>query len=269
MKKLVSLIAFSALTMTAALSYAGSGAATGINGSMHDINSLSAYTQDQADRTCAFCHTPHNAQSDATLLNPLWNHKPSNIALDPYTWKAPANTGIAFAGDPLIGPSRLCEACHDGITAPDAHGAAMGFAGSGPMTASYSDALGNLAKRYINDLAVTHPIGFLYQNAYAARGASELVDASTSSFYVAGVPYGAAAAGFDTTVRPIPGATTGKALKEVLYGGGDDGTGYVTCASCHDVHNTKNAKPAAGHSYNYFVWGQEEGSAICLSCHIK
>jgi hypothetical protein len=59
--------------------------------------------------------------------------------------------------------------------------------------------------------------------------------------------------------------TSPKKIQDTLYGA----DGYMTCASCHDVHNTVNVTPASGHTYNYFLYAQEEGSAICLSCHIK
>ncbi|WP_408967406.1 cytochrome c3 family protein [Oryzomonas sp.] len=48
----------------------------------------------------------------------------------------------------------------------------------------------------------------------------------------------------------------------------------MTCASCHDVHNTNNAKndPSISNpnfTPNYFVWAKETNSALCLSCHVK
>ena len=63
----------------------------------------------------------------------------------------------------------------------------------------------------------------------------------------------------------MPGS---KKISDTLYGG------YVTCASCHEVHNTRNAVNAASiysptFTPNYFVWAPEEGSALCLSCHVK
>jgi hypothetical protein len=222
---------------------------------MHDINAVSGYTDDSIGRVCVFCHTPHNAQN--TALAPLWNHAPSTGTLPAYSWAAPANSSIAFAGDPLIGPSRLCMACHDGLTAVDSHGTANSTpVGTTVMTSSYVDGLGNTAKRYIDDLTVTHPIGFLYGDAFTARGAAELVPAGTG-FITSGIT-----TAFNTNDRTGLGYTT-KTINDTLYGG------MMTCASCHEVHNTLNAVPDAGHTYNYFLYAKEEGSAICLSCHVK
>ncbi len=151
-------------------------------------------------------------------------------------------------------------ACHDGVTAVDSHGSA-GSANNGnnPMTASYIDGLGNTAKRYIEDLSVTHPIGFKYNDAVTTRNTGGLTEIVTpDQKFLASVP-----ANPDTHNRgswPVGNKTIG----DTLYGG------YFTCASCHEVHNTNNAKPlTAGINYNYFLWAPEENSAICLSCHVK
>ncbi len=262
LKRTAVVVAF--VGLMAGFAYAGSGAGTGINGSMHDINSAAGYTGDVLQRSCVFCHTPHNAQPNGSVPAPLWNHAPSNVTLDPYKWAAPANQPIAFNADPLIGPSRLCMACHDGVTAVDSHGnGGLGnsaASGTTLMTSHYTDGIGGDAKRFVKDLTVTHPIGFLYQDALNERGSNVEIVPATNKF-ITGPTATLLAAGFDTKNRTI--ATDGKKISDTLYGG------YMTCASCHEVHNTNNAKPDAGHSYNYFLLAKEEGSAICLSCHIK
>lgn len=278
MKKLVVLIAFASLTAGASMALAGSAAKTGINGSWHDINyagqlGTTSYAADQYNRTCAFCHTPHNALPNGLVAAPLWNHAPSTVTLDPYVWASPLNAKIGFASDPLIGPSRLCMACHDGIIAVDSHGSAGSFnGGSTKMTASYTDALGKTAKRSITDLTVTHPIGFKWDEAVGARtDGNQLVDKTKGFIPDNQLNYGttAATANFDTNTRSGTVLSGGsKKIQDTLY------QGYFTCASCHDVHNSVNAVPAdatkaAGNGYNYFLYAQEEGSAICLSCHIK
>jgi hypothetical protein len=268
MKKLVSIMAFVALTAASAtVSFAGQTPGTGVNESMHDITYLGAtlgfYNQDDFQRVCVFCHTPHNALPNGSVPAPLWNHAQSNVNLAPYTWAAPANLPIAFNADPLVGPSRLCMACHDGVTAVDSHGSAgSSNNGNHVMTSHYTDGLGNDAKRFINDLGVTHPIGFLYQDAINARntgGATEIV--TPDQHFLTTVP-----ANPDTHLRTgfVQGS---KAINDTLY------SGYMTCASCHEVHNTNNVASTAGiHSGitpNYFLWAPEQKSTICLSCHIK
>jgi hypothetical protein len=270
MKKLVILLAFASITASASLALAGAAAKTGVNGSMHDINVAGGgtYKGDQFQRVCAFCHTPHNALPSGLAPAPLWNHAQSTVTLAPYVWASPANSGIAINADPLIGPSRLCMGCHDGIAAVDSHGSAGSFnGGNTPMTASYTDALGNNSKRYITDLTVTHPIGFKYADALAARnsGTTELVQPTQG--YIGDNQLLTLGTNFDTNTRGSLSYSS-KTIGDTLY------SGYLTCASCHDVHNSVNAVPAdatkaAGNGYNYFLYAQEEGSAICLSCHIK
>ena len=272
MKKLASVLAVAALVATTStVAFAGAAPGTGVNGSMHDINAVAGgYNKDDFQRVCVFCHTPHNALPNGSVPAPLWNHAPSTVALDPYTWAAPANLAIGFNADPLVGPSRLCMACHDGVTAVDSHGSA-GSANNGnhKMTSAYTDGLGNTAKRYIDDLNVTHPIGFLYADAVSARNANgngyQEIAVETDHFLDA-IPLGSAAATWNTKTGRTVNASN-KKIGDVLY------SGYFTCASCHDVHNTNNVASlnaiSDNHVPNYFLWAPEQGSTICLSCHIK
>lgn len=251
-------LAFTAVAGCAAMAAASMAPGTGINGSWHDLNVLTGYRGDQVGRTCVFCHTPHNARKTDSLV-PLWNHAETSLAvMTPYAWSAPTNRDIAIAKDPLIGPSRLCMACHDGSTAVDSHGAALSNSpGTTVMTAAYTDGLNATAKRYITDLTVTHPIGFLYEDAMQRRGTTELVD-STHGFITGAIDPNT----WNTQQR---GSLTesNKKIKDTLYGG------YLTCASCHDVHNSVNTASTGKGTYNYFLYAPEEGSAICLSCHVK
>ena len=258
------------LAAAAHTAIAGSAPRTGISGSFHDISYLGAtigsYQQDDYQRVCIFCHTPHNAQPATSGINvPLWSHDISTVNLTPYVWTAPDNLPIAFNADRLVGPSRLCMSCHDGVTAVDSHGPTQGSSRGANNGSSLLTSTG----RYIDNLAITHPIGFLYQDALDARGNNEIVD--PNNFFIDRVPSGALAASSNTApaLRAGSGFTyTNKKIKDTLYGG------YLTCASCHDVHNTNNSandpsvtNPA--HTPNYFVWAREQNSALCLSCHVK
>jgi hypothetical protein len=270
MKRLtLAVVVIAGIATSATVALAGPKAGTGINGSLHDLNSdtfKTNFAHDKFERSCVFCHTPHNALAANTdNLSPLWNHADNGLNLKgkPYLWVAPLNlqTGkpITIASDPLIGPSRLCMACHDGSTAVDAHGSAGSDSnGTKQMTATYTDALGNTANRFITDLTVTHPIGFKYSDAWTARGAKELVP--SSSGFIAG---DIVASSWDTNTRGTLALST-KRIQDTLYGS----DGYMTCASCHDVHNTLNVSDSTN-SYNYFLYAKEQGSAICLSCHVK
>jgi predicted CXXCH cytochrome family protein len=59
-------------------------------------------------QVCIFCHTPHNATSDA----PLWNRYASGANYQPYS----STTTKAIIGQPT-GSSKLCLSCHDGTIA--------------------------------------------------------------------------------------------------------------------------------------------------------
>ena len=239
---------------------------TGISGSFHDIGYLGAvygnYVQDDYQRTCIYCHTPHNAQSFSSEMAPLWNRAASSVNLTPYSWAAPANLSIPYNADPLVGPSRLCMSCHDGVTAVDSHGPYVGTA-QGELVGS---SVLNSPGRFIDNLSITHPIGFLYQDAVNARP-GELVD--PSNYFIDRVPSGAAAMTAKTRERVASNYTyLTKKISDTLYGG------YITCASCHDAHNTYNVMndPSLSNpsfTPNYFVWATEQNSAMCLSCHIK
>jgi cytochrome c553 len=267
-------VVFGMVGLMAGAAYASQVAGTGINGSFHDINSMSAsYQPDKFLRSCVFCHTPHNAKTGAVggTDAPLWNHVANQpLTSQPYNWIAPANqqAGVDInTSDPLVGPSRLCMACHDGNTAVDSHGTAGFTTTAGTkMTSAYPDpVLGGTAKRYIADLTVTHPIGFQYEAMVTARP-GEIVS-STDGRFITGnssaILTGGGASSFNTKARPAALTTGGKLIKETLYGG------YMTCASCHEVHNTKNAVPDTPLAYNYYLWAKEEGFVICLFCHIK
>jgi cytochrome c2 len=248
LKKLAVAIVLTGLMSGAA--FAGQQAKTGINGSQHDMNKIVPANADALQRTCVFCHTPHSA--DATNTGPLWNRGLVATNVDAYTWVSPNNqAAFGYITNPLIGPSQLCLSCHDGSIAVDSHATNKAQTGSVKLTGA----------KQIVDLGVTHPIGMKYD---ATLRAGELV-AGTEGFITADSSV-MTASGFDTIARTgvTKGSTT---IDSVMYVNGTDK--IMTCASCHDVHNTVNAKTDTGADYNYFLRVREEGSAICLSCHIK
>jgi hypothetical protein len=221
---------------------AGSAPATGLVGSVHDMNMFEFVFNDPEQRVCIFCHTPHNANPAAGAL---WNIiiDPTIISLAPYQWAAPSNQSIPFNSDPLMGPSRLCMTCHDGIIAIDSQGDTM--ASKFPQDVISTN------------LSMTHPIGFSYDAAMNARGATELADKNLNL----------ATSVTNSNIAGIYNQVTRNAqlrIVDVLF----QGT-YVTCMTCHDVHNDQNVTPDPGDNYNYLLWAKEEQSLICLSCHLK
>jgi len=260
MRKLAGILAVTAFVMgTATAVFSGPLPATGVFKSPHDMNTKGQV--DSMERTCVFCHTPHNATPDDTGVNtyPPWNHTlPSTTGWQNYVWAAPLNSGLNTS-DPLAGPSRLCMSCHDGVTAFDTHNGAIAQAGGTKLS-------GAKAVGRNSDLTDDHPIGFSYGDALTARniaagpttvGTTELA-LKTDGFATA-VAASAAAGTYDTVTR------NGKRkVGDVLYNGDT-----VTCASCHDVHNKDNAVITTSATANYFLWADQKDSLICLSCHLK
>lgn len=256
MKKLAELLTVAAIIAgSASIALSGALPGTGVLGSPHDMNTKGQ--KDDLQRVCIFCHTPHNATLDSSGVNnyPLWNHTlPQDTGWKNYVWAAPANASLDTS-DPLIGPTRLCLSCHDGVTAFDQHGGAYPQAGGTIMS-------GNKAVGAGQDLTDDHPVGFSYGDAVTARnvnGAVELAQ-KTDTVAVSVTPSGVAGT-YDTVDR-----TTGKRkIGDLLYNGD-----IVTCASCHEVHNKDNAiitAPLSGSGTpNYFLWADEKDSINCLSC---
>lgn len=230
------------VTMTSKSSEAGMEPGTCSSGSVHDMNTFAYVLNDPLERVCVFCHTPHNAQSNA---GPLWNRTAGNaptVAAE-YIWASPANGILPINADPLVGPSRLCMVCHDGTVALDAHG--------GHMTEHAIIGDG------VRDLTNTHPIGFSYDYARIERGPEELAD--KNEYFSTAISLSSSPGVYNSVDR-----SGSRRIVDVLYQGS-----IVTCSSCHDVHNCDNVKPNPGNDYNYLLWAKEEQSLICLSCHIK
>jgi len=268
MKKILAVIAITGLFAAAAQAAPSGPGATpggGVLGSIHDMNvlgnvpGLGTIAPDAQGRVCAFCHTPHHALSNVAFeYAPLWSHQFTSLdAPNKYDgYASPTfDGGKPGAVDSLTGPSRLCMSCHDGIVAPDQHYNFGGNAPGGLMASDNFDgkAVG-LGAKFSND----HPIGF---DVTVLMATGSNVDAG---------------------IKDIAGAATwlgsGKAIKSFLYDASGVGSGpqYMTCATCHDVHNKDNvinddldAQHQDNVGGNYLVYAKQAGSQLCLSCHDK
>ena len=239
MKKSV-LAATLLVAISAGAAIASQAPGTGVVGSAHDMNTVSGLTDDQQGRVCAFCHTPHHALVDPTgEQQPLWSHKFTETAsYKPYA----SPTLNATIDDPLVGPSRLCMSCHDGVIAADQHYGSTGVGGTNGRLDNDNwngVAIGLKGGDGVGNLSNDHPIGFIY---------SDVSDNDTGIFAAAS--------------RSFKGnANTSITVESVLT------NGFMTCATCHDVHNKDNVANQGG--ANYFVYGPQEGSQLCLTCHAK
>lgn len=274
MKKLVAVLAFAALSAGATSAFAGMPPASGVVGSLHDMNAVVGRTDDKLGRVCAFCHTPHNADMGNVAAGslPLWNHQlGAELTWTTYKWATPLNESLdqVSGQDSMAGPSRLCMSCHDGVLAPDQHGTAVPAAGGGPLAGVRAIGLKNGVAGTAYDLTDDHPIGFSYDDALSARNgaaslslAGELAEKNLK-FASAIAPAGAVSG---TYLQPDRFAN-GRKIEDVLFQGS-----IMTCATCHEVHNKDNVAPSVQNdavTRNYFLWADENQSLICISCHVK
>ncbi|MFV1984583.1 MAG: cytochrome c3 family protein [Thiohalomonadales bacterium] len=148
-------------------------ATAGILGSKHDLSmtgggmtgGVAALTE---KRVCVFCHTPHNALTNANA--PLWNRTSTVATYTPYS-----SLTIHFTPGKPTGSSILCLSCHDGTIAigsvvtsgPAAGGAILMQRGVTTMPLTSKSFMGT-------DLSNDHPISFQYTSKLATD-AGELV----------------------------------------------------------------------------------------------
>lgn len=223
---------------------AGQWATAGIVGSKHDLTSTggSPWNGDN-DQVCIYCHTPHNASTVA----PLWNRQLPTQSFTPYQSGSFDGTFVEVGGQPT-GESLLCLSCHDGITAMNAllHGTSNmegGFAQLGLVYypgSAFTDGPGpNIGENFpgsggsgfaVDNLSNDHPVSFVFDQA--------LIDAD-------------AAGGAVKLVKP----SSGSAIR--LFGPANN---RLECSSCHSVHDD---------TYEPFLCRSNEGSALCLTCHLR
>ena len=178
---------------------------------------------------CLPCHTPHNANMEVPNST-LWNHQVTSATYQIYA----SPTLNAFPGQPT-GKSKLCLSCHDGTVAVDNH--------SGNTTGTRFIGPGSMGV----NLGVHHPISFTYNSALAASD-GELNDPSVTM------------SGLGGTIQ-----------QDLLE------NNVMQCTSCHDVHISRNTQGCIGchdmHGNIYLqtlsLWKSNDGSGLCLTCHVK
>jgi hypothetical protein len=265
-KQILTAIAFCSLGVaTAAFALPGDG----IVGGPHDLRSLAAGNTTDAGangRVCAFCHTPHHAAATGADYLPLWSR-----ATDSATF----NTAYASAtidalelnestSDKAVGPTRLCMSCHDGSIAPDQHYSQNG--GAAQLTGDVFGSIGGGAGVGAGAIGLSndHPVGFSYTDV--------AVGPATGNPDAAAIAAAVTAGGQDAWIRTADASYKGNTyqikVQERLFDKG--GKKYMTCATCHDVHNKKNLYPgSATETANYLVLAGQASSDLCLTCHIK
>jgi predicted CXXCH cytochrome family protein len=205
-----------------------------IVGSAHDLSTGAT------PEPCAFCHTPHFANT--RIQAPLWNRFVDPNAV--FTLYASSSMDTTVTQPSPI--SRLCLGCHDGVNATTM--GSNGYSGSTKhdlvkppgfpppdhssqpnCNGCHADlAFGRASKIKTpgTDLSDDHPISMTYPTPAQ-----------------------------DPKFNPPPDLVNGWGLGNVrLY------QGKVECISCHDVH-----KP----DFAPFLVKPNTASALCLTCHNK
>jgi len=182
------------------------------------------------DQICVFCHTPHRAVPAA----PLWNHTQSSVAsygvYSSPTLDASDVSDIGGGSD----VSNLCMSCHDGTVGVNDLGNPANDTGGNPTMGSGNelDAAGKILSSRPTNMGTS------------------LTDDHPVNF-----TYDAALAAADGELNTPESSSWVDAAHTIpLFGG------KVQCASCHDPHNNTNPP---------FLTKTNDGSQLCLTCHIK
>jgi len=225
-------------------------------------HNLSSAGPGQTQEICVFCHTPHGGDTSASV--PLWN---KSLAL-PTAYTTYDTLGTSSNdGDiaPVGSVSIACLSCHDGTQAIDSM---INEPGSGFDSAGFIADPGAMTGDPVlgQDLRDDHPIGV----QYGGGGISEGGTVGTSQGTVVDVDFITPVVDNvnGTTiwwVNTTAGGTAGREKEDMqLYTRNDGPSGlvepFVECASCHDPHSEVNAT---------FLRVTNDGSEVCLSCHIK
>jgi len=209
----------------------------GIAGSTHDFSDLdsSSSTLGEAWNTtgelCRVCHVPHDDGESVVryAAGLLWNHDLSAVVSYALYTSPSFDGGI----NQPAGISRLCLGCHDGTVALDAFGQYVDGTSGNEMGGS------NMLE--LADFVIPNPNS---GTANDMRGTHPI--------------------SMDFSGTELNGLT------DLVVGG--DGTypiadilfnDKVECASCHDVHNQESIPGT------HLLRVDNDGSGLCLTCHIK
>jgi predicted CXXCH cytochrome family protein len=217
---------------------------------------------------CVFCHTPHG--SDVSASVPLWNRALADPA-SYTTYDTLGTTSLDGATAPVGSVSIACLSCHDGTQAMDA---LLNDPGSGAVVASFTAGVWTGSDRpqgiadLGTDLTDDHPIGIQYGGG-GVKTSTPAAPTNDDDFVQAGQGLGNAQANGLTVwwvdTEATPNGTREKTDMQLYtraVAGIDAGEAqpFVECASCHDPHSD---------TPDLFLRVSNDGSAVCLACHVK
>jgi predicted CXXCH cytochrome family protein len=273
-----------ALAAAALIPDMASAQATGIAATKHNLRSGTNgqnkfESADGNTEICVFCHTPHGADTNASV--PLWNRVLANP--NTYTTYDQLKTSTLDGKVMAVGSVSLaCLSCHDGATAmstvinapgsgnydPTGFSMAGTWTGSnvglGATTTDPTSPVGKIAGGITligKDLKNDHPIGIQYAGGGYFNNGGTAAGAKVDQDFKE--PQSATLNGSLVWWVDTPAGTAGSRQKTdmILYTRNLDGKDqpFVECASCHDPHSENTT----------FLRIANTGSAVCLSCHTK
>jgi predicted CXXCH cytochrome family protein len=208
----------------------------GVLGSKHDISTPGAGYSDQV---CAFCHTPHVANT--VLGAPLWNRVVDRTKVFALYQSATLNTTPGDPNDSLA--SLLCLGCHDGTLATVVFG--------GNLVSDKHELVNAPGPGGIPDLTSQPNCERCHPELFGPVPPVDWLGTDLSNDHPISMTYPTAAE--DPEFNLPPDLTDGWAGTPLF-------SGMVECASCHDVHDP-NFVP--------FLRQSNAGSSLCLTCHQK
>ena len=258
----------SRLALGCALLLIGYGSQAQVAGSLHDLAPLTTSTT----QTCVFCHTPHGADTSATV--PLWN----KAILSPQTYDrySDLNTASFDSTEGTIAGSAslACLSCHDGSQARDVIINASGSGGYNAAGAIVDAAIGALTGAPVPmlglDLRNDHPIAMQYAAGGALTGDAPGLFGGTLGDPDFNAPVLVSLNGSEMWWVDADGfgSPLVREKTDMLLYSRDIGNGLepmVECGSCHDPHNASTAGPGSV----AFLRLSNDSSRICTSCHVK
>jgi hypothetical protein len=236
-------------------------------------------------RVCVFCHTPHNAITDSSLINaPLWNHELSTYSS--YTVKSPGIFNDPDFGhniylsaqppNPPDGASKLCLSCHDGTVSV---GAVRSIIGNITMDTSHAclDGQGRISNSvmacdglYIRDLTKKHVVS-VPMNTSMINNSSTWCTNGWATRKLAYPWNGATGLPATVLLRPtmesydgslgIAGDASGVPAKKYRAG-----YNYgVQCSTCHDPHYWVTGDTLTTAGQKFLV---TDFNSLCSACHV-
>ena len=262
--------------------FGGSQALAQIASTKHNLGSLGtgANSFSGTAELCVFCHTPHGADTTASV--PLWNRTLGGSTYT--TYNSLGTSSLDGSTVPVGSVSIACLSCHDGAQAMNT---IINQPGSGLTNAAYAAGTwgastavvgagdGRLKAGIVTNLGVDlrndHPIGIQYGGGpkttvpaagsdYTSFNDADFKDARSASLNgnsVWWVDTGAQSNGRQKTDMLLYTRTGATATNGSVLTGAQP---FVECASCHDPHTAANPT---------FLRTSNANSAVCLACHTK